>query len=158
MIGSDTTKAPASSNSEDGPFEGSYQVNCGTGLAMPDFILIVGFLHGWWRLPSVVFMTVTECRGVMDLVGCGIWVRGILNLEAKRRCLQGNEEEQVCAWVKDLVNVDLEPASMQETLKSGVVLCDLVILRVSHSVVVSCAASSIHRRQICALIDKFASL
>jgi hypothetical protein len=41
-------------------------------------------------------------------------------------CVQGNEEEQVCAWVKDLVNVDLEPASMQETLKSGVVLCELV--------------------------------
>lgn len=39
---------------------------------------------------------------------------------------QGNEEEQVCAWVKDLINVDLEPTSFQETLKSGVVLCELV--------------------------------
>jgi len=41
--------------------------------------------------------------------------------------MQGNEEEQVCAWVKDLTSEDLEPASMQEALKSGTILCELVV-------------------------------
>lgn len=42
--------------------------------------------------------------------------------------MQGNEEEQVCAWVKDLTGQDLEPTNMQETLKSGTILCELVSL------------------------------
>ena len=39
---------------------------------------------------------------------------------------QGNEEDQVCAWIKELVGQDLEPATMHDTLKSGVILCELV--------------------------------
>eukprot|EP00802_Teleaulax_amphioxeia_P010398 Tamp_10426.p1 GENE.Tamp_10426~~Tamp_10426.p1 ORF type:complete len:343 (+),score=107.66 Tamp_10426:204-1232(+) len=38
----------------------------------------------------------------------------------------GNEEEQVCAWIKELTGNDLEPTTIQETMKSGVILCELV--------------------------------
>mgnify|MGYP002640537857 CR=1 FL=1 len=42
--------------------------------------------------------------------------------------MQGNEEEQVCAWIKELTGNDLEPTTIQETMKSGVILCELVSL------------------------------
>jgi hypothetical protein len=40
--------------------------------------------------------------------------------------MQGNEEDQVCAWVKELTGQDVEPGTMKDTLKSGVILCELV--------------------------------
>lgn len=68
------------------------------------------------------------CRPLVRFLESGrmkVW-RQTTSFDAMGYIFQGNEEEQVCAWVKDLVNVDLEPTSIQETLKSGVVLCELV--------------------------------
>jgi hypothetical protein len=42
--------------------------------------------------------------------------------------MQGNEEDQVCAWIGELTGQDVEPGTMKDTLKSGVILCELVSL------------------------------
>jgi len=38
----------------------------------------------------------------------------------------GSEVEQVCAWIHELLGVELDPTNLQPALKSGKVLCELV--------------------------------
>lgn len=38
----------------------------------------------------------------------------------------GSEEEIICMWIKELVGKELDPANLQEGLKNGVALCELV--------------------------------
>ena len=52
--------------------------------------------------------------------------------------MQGNEEDQVCAWIGELTGQDVEPGTMKDTLKSGVILCELVSLIAFRNVAAPC--------------------